>query len=350
MSATSDATYTVLSAIENGITTRKKLAEQLKKHKSNISRQVKKAKYFGLVTTIGKSPAVLELTGKGKIFIFHNSTNKSKVAQSSLCAKNKNNIRLHRLSMKFKILDDSKDSVQWEETPVKNWTKKIMKIDKFEGLNHFKYTIEKTPKHIILYGSAELPRDNYEAAKTDFVLRLVRHADYWLKKRGVYFNDLSGETSNQHLAVEEKTNEYVDKHTTVEIDLGRTSTSFFKTKMAAKAWLDWSKKKDKSILDIESNDFSYNEKLVMVPEYVAEMYKETRELSSVIHIGLPALGEYNKNLKLHIEVQKRQLKTQNGQLETQRNINKGISELRGAIGEMMNCFHSSQTEQANDKK
>jgi len=260
-------TYITLSAIEGGITTIPGLTKILNKHRSTIHETVNKAIRVGYLTKIGRNPMVLELTGKGKIYLMRTEKNIN-VGFSSLGVTNKK-IRIHRLSIKFNLLDDSKENLTWDKViPIRNWSKKFKFID-FDG---FKFTVEKTPKSIVLYLDAIIPRSkDFYAELTTFILRNVRYADYYLRVRGIRFDDLSGQVLHQHLASEEPSNELVGSKSAVEVGLGRKAQAVYKTDMKAKVWLDWSKSKDKSILDIESNDLTYNEKLILVPEKVHDI-------------------------------------------------------------------------------
>lgn len=292
------------------------LCNILKVHKSNISRTANKAIKMGFLEKIGKKPAVLNLTGKGNLFLLRAEKN-IKVAFSSLGVRNNatlsdSKIRLHRLSIKFNLLSDANENIKWDKiTNVKNWSKKF----KFIDVRGFKFTIEKTPKSVILYLDAVLDRNlDFFSQLMEFILRHVRFADYWLSRRGIRFDDQSGEVLHQHLAHNEPSNEKVDKKSTVEVGLGRKAESVFKTKMSAKAWLDWSKSRDKSILDIESNDLTYNEKLILVPEKVHAIAENQ---GFVIDMA-QNLKAYNENIKLHMKVM--------------HDIRKGIRDLTKTVG------------------
>lgn len=293
-------TYTVLSAIEGGATNIPTLSKILNKHRSTIHETVNKCNTIGLLEKIGKNPITLNLTGKGKIYLMRTEKNIN-VGFSSLGVRKKK-IRLHRLTIKFNLMDCRKENISWDKiVKVKNWSKKF----KFIDYKNFKFTIEKTPKSIVLYLSAEINRDlDFYAELTNFILRHVRYADYYLKARGIYFDDLSGEVLHQHLAHDEPSNEMVESKSTVEVDLNRKAGAVFKTKMKAKAWLDWSKSKDKSILDIESNDLTYNEKLVLVPEKVHRIEVIQQNVQVLYDNMAENLKVYNQNILLHISVMK----------------------------------------------
>jgi hypothetical protein len=70
--------------------------------------------------------------------------------------------------------------------------------------------------------------------------------------------------------------------------------------MSAKAWLDYSKSKDKSLLDVESNDLTYNEKLILVPEKVHDI---ALNQGFVVEMS-KNLRVYNENILLHMSVMK----------------------------------------------
>ena len=305
-------TYIVLSSIEGGVTTVPALVKLLKKHKTTIYETINSCLNQGLVLRIGKSPAVYELTGSGKIFVMRVERNVGsilKVGKTSLVV-NKKNIRLHRTTIKFKLLDDSKDVVKWTSTQqMKGWVKKFFKFrDEIINGEKCKFTVEKTTQHLILYYNRDVPRGK-DAQKLlfDFTLRLVIYCGHWFRRQGVVFDDTSGQTIHQHLATEETTNSMVDTSTEVQIGLGRGASSFFDTEMWAKAWVDWSKKKDKSIMDVESNDLVYNEKIVLAPELIVDIRRDQRFIGSVFAEMSLNLAEYNTNIKLHTAVQRKQL-------------------------------------------
>jgi hypothetical protein len=72
--------------------------------------------------------------------------------------------------------------------------------------------------------------------------------------------------------------------------------------MPARAWVDWSGCKDKSILDLESNDMTYTEKLIMVPEHVSELLAHTIVFDDIMARFSDSLVVYNKNIELHLSV------------------------------------------------
>lgn len=309
---TCSPTYIVLSSIEGGVTTVPALVKLLKKHKTTIYETINSCQEQGLVLRIGKSPAVYELTGSGKIFVMRVERNVGsilKVGKTSLVV-NKKNIRLHRTTIKFKLLDDSGDVVRWTSVQqMKGWVKKFLKF-RGEIINGeaCDFTVEKTTKHLILYYSKDVPRSkDAQRLLFDFTLRLVIYCEHWFRSRGVVFDDTSGVTIHQHLASEEATNSMVDTSTEVQIGLGRGASSFFGTEMWAKAWVDWSKKRDRSVMDIESNDLVYLEKKVLVPELVVDIRRDQRFIGSVFAEMSLNLAEYNTNIKLHTAVQRKQL-------------------------------------------
>ena len=203
----------------------------------------------------------------------------------------KNKTRLHRLNIKFPITDNNLKVTLQKSYSLNNWIQEYSKVVFPIGI-----TIKRTPKSIIaMFHEFETTRGQ---ALTDFFSHIFRgtyYLYYYLKKeKGITIDIFEGILTDQHLVNESpELKDIVDKKKTTMIDLARKAKSVFPTIIGAKAWLDHSK----GLPEIETNDFLYEEKLLLMPENIEKLANTLT----------PAIVDLTKQINLHLVIQKETL-------------------------------------------
>jgi len=278
--------YRILLRIKKGMY-QEQIARQLKLPTQNIYYHIRKLEKKGYIKSILRtSSKIYTITEEGKEFL--KSIKQSK--KFSLSVKEKNT-RLHNLSIKFPILKDNPHATFDRKTSINNWVKKYTTITFPVGI-----TIEKTPRHVIAHFHQFQTRQKRFA--TDFfthVFRGVNYVYYYLiKQKRIKIDPYNATIIRQHIAVESpEYNGKIPSNRTAELNLKRSASSVLPTNFMAKAWLD----KSLGNVDIETNDFVYEEKLLQMPEIVHEMGDKF----------IPAITNLTQQINLHLEVQEQQL-------------------------------------------
>ncbi len=126
------------------------------------------------------------------------------------------------------------------------------------------------------------------------MLRIVIKAHDFLWERCRIFTDISKfDIIRQHIANRLQELDKIEEGITVEVDLGRKAKSILNKTLDenAKAWIDTSLK----LPEIETNDISYEEKLLLQPEYVYHLYK-------LLPVLTTTLERFSEHLNLHLDV------------------------------------------------
>ncbi len=215
--------------------------------------------------------------------------------------------RLHRLRVKFPILED-KQIKEWNrKVELKNWIKQYEVIPYPIGI-----TVEKTSKSIIAhFHQFKTERPIFMSDFTAYVLKGTLYLTNFLKSQGITINVLEAEVIDQHIA--NKSPEYedqVDDKLTASLSLNRQLKSIFPAKGQAEAWID----RSEGELEIETNDLEYEEKLLRMPENMDKLHREM----------VPVLAQFTHQLKLHLAVEREQLKTQKKMQETLEQIQEAL--------------------------
>lgn len=204
---------------------------------------------------------------------------------------------VHAFNIRFPILSGELKDKDWEvKNKLKNWLPKYKKFDNFQGLT-VRNNNNKSITVMLKARKIDLLKDPYAVEKLGVRIKAYFH-EYFKIKHGVILDVLEAETKNIHLETQDndKLDGILKKGEVFEVDLKKKAAKIFeKDNIDAKAWADNSPNPNM----IATNDIDYKRALLFMPF-----------LTKDIHSALPALAEYNKNLKLHIKVQEEQLKTQ----------------------------------------
>ncbi len=274
--------YKLLLCLKKGMY-EAQISRQLKTPRQTMHNRIKRLIDIGLIKIDVKTSCTLyKITRLGYISL------SSYNAQLSRYLRGKDKTRMHRLNIKFKITDNNLKAKFDKNYKINNWIQSYTSIKFPIGI-----TLKKTTKSIIvMFHEFETKKSRCLTEFFQHVMRGTTYAYYYLKKEHKITIDIfSGIVTDQHLINESPEFEKkIDKNKTTVMELARISKSVFPTEIKAKAWIDHSK----GLPEIETNDFLYEEKLLMMPEYTEK----------IAQTFIPTMEELTKQIHLHLQVQK----------------------------------------------
>jgi len=203
-----------------------------------------------------------------------------------------NNISYHAVKIKIKIkkhggipvdvLEKLKKNRKYSEKRVRNWVKRYFYFEEPIPL-----TAELTPRSLIIHlKEKQFKKTEFKEKSKKYVELAVRGITNLFKKYE-YTLDNDYKIIAQHIGsqTEKEIDEKIEAGTTVSVNLNRKAISHTgEMKQEATAWLD----KSLGFAEIETNDLTYEEKLILMPE--------------IIHKALPLLVAYSRQVERHLEV------------------------------------------------
>jgi len=163
-------------------------------------------------------------------------------------------------------------------------------------------TIEKTTKSVKIYFHKMYFERNLKAkdAKDNMIRRALTIADYHLKKKGIIISLFEGRTMSSEEANEMPQLEgKLDKSRKKSMTFERKARNILPDSRTAKAWIDHS---PGLFPDWETNDFEYEDKLLLMPEYIDIMFREQKHLKEQQNYIMQNQVEFATNIKLHMKV------------------------------------------------
>jgi len=218
-----------------------------------------------------------------------------------------NNISYHAVKIKIKIkkhgeipavvLERLKENGKYSEKRVRNWIKRY-----FYFGSPIPLTAELTPRSLIIHlREKQFKKTEFIEKSKKYIELAAQGVSHLFKKYGYILND-DYKIIAQHIGsqTEKEIDEKIEPGKTVSVNLNRKAlTHTGEMKQEATAWLD----KSLGFAEIETNDLTYEEKLILMPE--------------IVHKALPLLVAYSKQVERHLEVLE-QMST------TLKNIDEGI--------------------------
>lgn len=214
-------------------------------------------------------------------------------SKSSLGTRNKPITNLHALQIKFPILSGKINDKDWEiKEKLKNWIPKYTSLKELGGLR----IKNNNNKSITVWSSERNITNIDEIQNLAYQIRAYIYS-YFKNKHNVILDHLNAEVKNLDVATEDKNAECMrGKGEKFCLNFNKTAEKIFKNdSRKAKAWIDGTP----FSFSAETNDTDWKREYLNMPFNIKHLI-----------YSLPALEEYNENLKLHIEVQREQLKTQ----------------------------------------
>lgn len=191
-------------------------------------------------------------------------------------------VDLHALQLSFPIISDSSRSEDWDaQNDMANWKGYVKRFDGF--------TVKKNLKTVQAWAWARSisgPEEIQQLAHSLMFNVAVR-----LYKMGVMVDVDHVRTVTKHMAIQKPELERIfPKGVSVSVDLGRDVAKIFEDDKPepAKAWTDASPWRG-----IETNDADYAEKLLRMPEYVAQLVTAHTTFTK-------SLALYNDNIRMHL--------------------------------------------------
>lgn len=233
---------------------------------------------------------------------------------------------IHTLNIKFPIISGKLHDKDWEvKNKLNNWLPKYKEFDNFEGLtirnnNNKSINIWLKPRKV------DIIKDPYFVEKLAFKVKSY-FFEYFKNKHNVILDVMEAETKNVHLETQsqEMLEGKMKKGELTIFHLGRKASKIF-PKDNRDAEVHFDNSPDPFMAG--TNDTEWKREFAFMPIFV----REIRE-------SMPLLAEYNKNLKLHLEVQQEQLKNQkemNKLLKESRTPNIYIEDSTGKIWKFPN--------------
>ena len=266
---------------------------------SNLSKQkvdyyIGKLKALGLVKKV--SYGVWEVLKELSYNDFQNlkKVQKSKKSKSfCIGTSHKNLSNLHALQLKIPILSGKINDNDWKiKEKLNNWIPKYTELKELGGLQ----IKNNNNKSISVWAKEREIKNLDEVNKLVRAMLLYLNA-YFKQKYNVSLDIINAEVKNLDIATEDKDAESMrGKGEKFLLDLNKKCEKILDNdNRNAKAWIDGSPFN----FSAETNDLDWKREYLNMPFNIRHLI-----------YSLPALEEYNKNLKLHIKVQEEQLKTQ----------------------------------------
>lgn len=289
--------YIIYNKIHSGGNIKDIIKEEAIK-KQNLNFYIKKLKEVKVIDRVSKTnvhlgfKTLVDIT-EDSLKNLLSSKNKSSKSKSSLGTRNKPTTNLHALQIKFPILSGKVIDKDWEvKEKLKNWIPKYTKLKELGGLR----IKNNNNKSITVWASSRNIKNVDEVHTLSHQIAYYI-TNYFKNKHNVELDVINIETKNQDVATEDKAAEGMrGKGEKFQLNLNKKCEKIFpKDNRDAAAWIDGTPFN----FSAETNDLDWKREYLNMP-------------FSIKHLiySLPALEEYNMNLKLHIKVQEEQLRTQ----------------------------------------
>jgi hypothetical protein len=200
---------------------------------------------------------------------------------------------LHALQLNIPILSGKIQDSDWEtKEKLKNWIPKYTNLKELGGLK----IKNNNNKSITIWASARKITNIDQVHKLVHAI-LLYSLSYFKVKYSVVLDTINAEVKNLDIATEDKAAEKMrGKGEKFTLKLNKKCEKILpKDNRDALAWIDGSPYN----FSAESNDTDWKREYLNMPFNIKHLI-----------YSLPALEEYNKNLKLHIKVQEENYKTQ----------------------------------------
>jgi DNA-binding Lrp family transcriptional regulator len=269
------------------------IAEKLKKNPSVVSRALRRLEQKGYLKRTIPYPAFYDLTPKGKVTLLRrNSAIMSLPVNNSTIPFFKGKVSFHDFKVKLPILEHGQIPKGAKSVPINGWIKRYYHLELPVRL-----TLELTTRSAILhFEEVNLPRNSqfYTHLYRWYILGTFGAINY-LKKYNYSVDVFAASVISQHIA--NRTGKAVDAaipaHAVTSLGLGRKAyTPLGEVQREAVAHID---KSEGNTTHVESNDLTYEEKVLRMPESIDDM--KGREAAF-----MDAIGIYTTQVKRHLAV------------------------------------------------
>ena len=259
--------------------------------KSLLSYYMTRLKGLGLIRKIGYG--VWEVTKERDLKQVQTLLKVDKSKLLSLGTSERLKTNLHALQIRIPILSGKINDKEWIiKEKLKNWTPKYKNMQELGGLR----IKNNNNKSITIWAKERKIKNVDEIHKLTHAI-LLYLGSYMKVRYNVVLDTINAEVKNLDTATEDKQAENMrGKGEKFTLKLNKKCEKILpKDNRDAKAWIDGSPFN----FSAETNDLDWKREYLNMPFNIKHLI-----------YSLPALEEYNKNLKLHIRVQEEQLKTQ----------------------------------------
>lgn len=285
--------------------------------KQNLNFYANKLKSLGIIERVNKKNVylgwkVLKTLNKEQLLEEVKVKKVKGKSKTSIGTRERPETNLHALQVKIPILSGKINDSEWEiKEKLTNWIPKYTKLKELGGLR----IKNNNNKSITVWAEQKSIRNVDEVHKLTHAI-LLYLGSYFNVKYSVKLDTINAQVKNLDIATEDKEADHMrGKGEKFTLNLNKECEKILKNDRGrkAKAWIDGSPYK----FSAETNDTEWKREYLNMP-------------FSIKHLvySLPALEEYNRNLKLHLKVQEEQLRTQKELqkllLELNKKINKNV--------------------------
>ncbi len=235
--------------------------------------------------------------------------------------------RVEHFQIKFPLLHPERpDTVQWDSIKPDGFNRWFRKYVSLEWPHEIR--IERTTKSIIFHvHQKHLPRDRtFFTALAQFTAKILIYGRLWLQNHNIEVGDeevISQEIGNDAPEYDDK----VDPKTKVTMSLGRQAESILgpmrtreDSPIAAKAWID----RSHGVVEMETNDLRYAEKLIMMPERIDDLFDMQAENTRILGGSMKVLQDYTQQMSLHMSAIQ-------GLKKATEDLTSGVAEMRQTL-------------------
>lgn len=266
--------------------------------KQNLNFYIKRLKEVKVIDRVSKTNVhlgfkTLITISEDELKVLLSSKSKSSKSKSSLGTSQRPKSNLHALQISFPILSGKIQDKDWEiKEKLKNWIPKYTKLPELGGLR----LKNNNNKSLTVWASSRDFKNVDDIHKLGYQIQTYIYV-YFKNKQNVILDHLNCETKNLDMATEDKHSESMrGKGEKFLLHLNKKAEKIFpKDNIDAKAWIDGTPYN----FSAETNDIAWKREYLNMPFNIKHLI-----------YSLPALEEYNQNLKLHIKVQQENLQTQ----------------------------------------
>jgi hypothetical protein len=266
------------------------ISKKLNISKQQLNHYISKLKALNLISKVSYGIWEIKKEVKEKELILMLKQRSKGVFSLGTSERPKTN--LHALQINFPILSGKINDKDWEvKEKLKNWIPKYTKLQELGGLR----VKNNNNKSLTVWAEQREVKNIDEVHNLEHQIRYYIF-NYFKNKYNVVLDYLNVETKNLDMATEDKNAESMrGKGEKFVLNLNKIAQKVFPNdKMPAKAWIDGTPYN----FSAETNDLDWKREYLNMPFNIKHLI-----------YSMPALEEYNKNLKLHIAVQQEQLKT-----------------------------------------
>jgi len=315
--------YIILKLIDNG-SYPAQIARKLNTTRQNIYKILKNMEKKKWIVVVTRKPKTFKLTPTG-YHVLQNlekklaKKKKTDVNHSSYrVSEQVRDVRVHALRLKFPIVFDGSGGGFGRPVFLNNWIKRVARLDFPVAV-----TVSKTTRSVVVDFHARVFKrgPSFFTDLLEWVLKGIWYVYWFLAENNVKIDPRGVRVLHQHIANPmPEFDGVVPENLSVEVKLGRRARGpggYLREE--AKVWGD----RSGGLFEVETNDLTYEEKLVLMPENVDEVKRRTMRIQAKLYdiddsvkkffAALDkfsySLEMYNENIMMHLDVLRKMSET-----------------------------------------